>query len=77
MYKYRIEELPERLRNEINKFLRQHSGSPAAQSRVRLGCTEAGWYVFLHPSNPIDIRLSGATPVEALQRFNDLIQQSR
>ena len=63
-----IEQLPGRLRSEVERFLKRNRSSPAAKVRPRFGLSGMNW-VALDASGCMGI---GSTPSIALRRFNQL-----
>ena len=74
MYTFKIEELPHRMRSEIEDSIQEHPQSAAARLRPLLGCNLDGWRTFVGWATD-DIR-PAETPLQALQEF-ELLQSHR
>jgi len=70
MVPLKIEQLPSNLKEEVEQFLTEHPGSPAARLRPDMGVARNMWLAFIGP----DLREGNAgvdhTPREALEDFN-------
>ena len=65
-----IEELPGVIREDIEDFLENHSRSPAARLRPRMGMAGDTWLAFVGTELRCGASGLGDTPREALDDFN-------
>jgi hypothetical protein len=65
-----IEELPRAIKEDIEKFLEDHPGSPAARLRPRMGMIGDIWLAFVGPKLRTGATGLGHTPRDALKDFN-------
>ena len=65
-----IEELPRAIKEDIEEFLVDHPGSPAARLRPRMGMIGDIWLAFVGPKLRTGATGLGYTPRDALKDFN-------
>jgi len=65
-----IEELPAAIKEDIEEFLENHPGSPAARLRPRMGMVGDIWLTFVGPKPRQGASGLGHTPRDALKDFN-------
>jgi hypothetical protein len=65
-----IEELPAAIKEDVEDFLENHPGSPAARLRPRIGMVGDIWLAFLGPKLRRGASGLGDTPRNALKDFN-------
>ena len=65
-----IEELPAAIKEDVEDYLENHPGSPAARLRPRMGMVGDIWLVFVGPKLRIGTSGLGQTPRDALEDFN-------
>jgi len=65
-----IEELPAAVKEDVQEFLENHPGSPAARLRPRMGMVGDLWLAFVGPKMQRGATGLGQTPRDALKDFN-------
>jgi hypothetical protein len=65
-----IEELPTPIKEDIEEYLEDHPGSPAARLRPKIGMADDVWLAFIGPELRADASGLGQTPRDALDDFN-------
>jgi len=65
-----IEELPVAIKLDVEEFLENHPGSPAARLRPRMGMVGDLWLAFVGPKLHRGATGLGQTPRDALKDFN-------
>ena len=65
-----IEELPASIKEDVEEFLKNDPGSPAARLRPRMGMVGDLWLVFVGPKLQRGATGLGQTPRDALTDFN-------
>jgi len=65
-----IEELPIAIKEDVEEFLGNHPGSPAARLRPRMGMVGDIWLAFIGPKLRTGASGLGHTPRDALKDFN-------
>ncbi len=65
-----IEELPRAIKEDIEEFLENHPGSPAARLRPRMGMVGDIWLAFIGSKLRTGATGLGHTPRDALKDFN-------
>ena len=65
-----IEELPRAIKEDIEEFLENHPGSPAARLRPRMGMAGDIWLAFIGSKLRRGASGLGHTPRDALKDFN-------
>ncbi|HVD95725.1 MAG TPA: hypothetical protein VNE84_06250 [Candidatus Limnocylindria bacterium] len=65
-----IEELPPLIKQDVEEFLENHPGSPAARLRPRIGMVGDIWLAFIGPKLRSGASGLGQTPRDALEDFN-------
>lgn len=65
-----IEELPRAIKEDIEEFLENHPGSPAARLRPRMGMIGDIWLAFIGRKLRTGATGLGHTPRDALKDFN-------
>ncbi len=65
-----IEELPTPIKEDIEEYLKDHPGSPAARLRPKIGMAGDVWLAFIGPELREDASGLGPTPRDALDDFN-------
>jgi hypothetical protein len=68
-----IEQMPQKLRKEVERFLKRNRDTPAAKVRPRFGLSGVNW-VALDNEGCMGI---GSTPSIALRRFNQLCADNK
>jgi hypothetical protein len=66
-----IEELPAVIKEDVEDFLENHPGSPAARLRPRMGMVGDVWLAFIGSDLQRGASGLGETPRDALKDFND------
>ena len=75
MVPFKIEQLPLNLKEEVEQFLTEHPGSPAARLRPDMGVARNMWLAFIGPDLREGNAGVGHTPREALEDFNSVLLQ--
>ena len=65
-----IEELPTPIREDVEEYLEDHPGSPAARLRPKIGMADDIWLAFVGPELREGASGLGPTPRDALDDFN-------
>jgi len=65
-----IEELPTPIKEDIEEYLEDHPGSPAARLRPKIGMAGDVWLAFIGPELREGASGLGQTPRDALDDFN-------
>jgi len=65
-----IEELPTVIKEDVEEYLENHPGSPAARLRPRMGMAGDTWLAFVGTELRCGASGLGDTPREALDDFN-------
>jgi hypothetical protein len=65
-----IEELPSPIKEDVEEYLEDHPGSPAAQLRPKIGMADDVWLAFIGPELQEGASGLGQTPRDALDDFN-------
>jgi hypothetical protein len=65
-----IEELPTPIKEDIEEYLEDHPGSPAARLRPKIGMADDVWLAFIGPELREGASGLGQTPRDALDDFN-------
>ena len=65
-----IEELPSPIKEDVEKYLEDHPGSPAARLRPKIGMADDIWLAFIGPELREGASGLGPTPRDALDDFN-------
>jgi hypothetical protein len=65
-----IEELPAMIKENVEDYLENHPGSPAARLRPRMGMVGDIWLAFIGPKLRTGASGLGQTPRDALEDFN-------
>ena len=65
-----IEELPTPIKEDIEEYLKDHPGSPAARLRPKIGMADDVWLAFIGPDLREGTSGLGPTPRDALDDFN-------
>jgi hypothetical protein len=65
-----IEELPSPIREDVEEYLEDHPGSPAARLRPKIGMADDVWLAFIGPDLREGASGLGPTPRDALDDFN-------
>jgi len=65
-----IEELPSPIKEDIEEYLEDHPGSPAARLRPKIGMADDVWLAFIGPELREGASGLGPTPRDALDDFN-------
>jgi hypothetical protein len=65
-----IEELPHLIKENVEEFLENHPGSPAARLRPRMGMVGDIWLAFIGTKLRRGTSGLGHTPRDALKDFN-------
>jgi hypothetical protein len=65
-----IEELPAAIKEDVEEYLANHPGSPAARLRPRMGMAGDIWLVFIGTKLRRGASGLGHTPCDALRDFN-------
>jgi hypothetical protein len=65
-----IEELPTPIKEDVEEYLEDHPGSPAARLRPKIGMAGDVWLAFIGPELREDASGLGPTPLDALDDFN-------
>jgi len=65
-----IEELPTPIKEDVEEYLEDHPGSPAARLRPKIGMAGDVWLAFIGPELREDASGLGQTPRDALDDFN-------
>ncbi len=65
-----IEELPTPIKEDIEEYLEDHPGSPAARLRPKIGMAGDVWLAFIGPELREGASGLGQTPLDALDDFN-------
>ena len=65
-----IEELPTPIREDVEEYLEDHPGSPAARLRPKIGMADDIWLAFIGPELREGASGLGPTPRDALDDFN-------
>ena len=65
-----IEELPRAIKEDVEEFLENHPGSPAARLRPRMGLVGDIWLAFIGSKVRTGASGLGRTPRSALEDFN-------
>ena len=65
-----IEELPAVIKEDVEEFLENHPGSPAARLRPRMGLVGDIWLAFVGSNVRTSASGLGHTPRGALEDFN-------
>ena len=76
MIPFRMEQLPQDLKWQVEKFLDARPASPAARFRPDLLAMRNRWLAFLGPTLREGATGIGATPCDALADFNRHFQDS-
>jgi hypothetical protein len=65
-----IEELPSPIKEDVEEYLEDHPGSPAARLRPKIGMADDVWLAFIGPELQEGASGLGQTPRDALDDFN-------
>jgi hypothetical protein len=65
-----IEELPSPIKEDVEEYLEDHPGSPAARLRPKIGMADDVWLAFIGPELRAGASGLGPTPRDALDDFN-------
>jgi hypothetical protein len=65
-----IEELPAVIKEDVEEFLENNPGSPAARLRPKMGMSGDIWLAFIGPELKQGASGLGQTPRDALEDFN-------
>jgi hypothetical protein len=65
-----IEELPSVIKEDVEDYLENHPGSPAARLRPKMGMIGDIWLAFIGPEVRDGSSGLGETPRDALKDFN-------
>jgi hypothetical protein len=65
-----IEELPTLIKEDVEEYLEDHPGSPAARLRPKIGMADDVWLAFIGPELREGASGLGQTPRDALDDFN-------
>jgi hypothetical protein len=65
-----IEELPTPIKEDVEEYLEDHPGSPAARLRPKIGMADDVWLAFIGPELREGASGLGQTPRDALDDFN-------
>ena len=65
-----IEELPTPIKEDVEEYLEEHPGSPAARLRPKIGMADDVWLAFIGPELREGASGLGQTPRDALDDFN-------
>lgn len=65
-----IEELPTPIKEDVEEYLEDHPGSPAARLRPKIGMADDIWLAFIGPELREGASGLGQTPRDALDDFN-------
>jgi len=65
-----IEELPAAIKDDVEEFLENNPGTPAARLRPRMGMVGDLWLAFIGPKLRTGASGLGLTPRGALEDFN-------
>jgi hypothetical protein len=65
-----IEELPSPIKEDVEEYLEDHPGSPAARLRPKIGMADDVWLAFIGPDPREGASGLGPTPRDALDDFN-------
>ena len=65
-----IEELPTPIKEDVEEYLEDHPGSPAARLRPKIGMADDVWLAFIGPELREGASGLGPTPRDALDDFN-------
>jgi hypothetical protein len=65
-----IEELPSPIKEDVEEYLEDHPGSPAARLRPKIGMADDVWLAFIGPDVREGASGLGPTPRDALDDFN-------
>jgi hypothetical protein len=65
-----IEELPTPIKEDVEEYLEDHPGSPAARLRPKIGMAGDVWLAFIGPELREGASGLGQTPCDALDDFN-------
>jgi hypothetical protein len=65
-----IEELPSPIKEDVEEYLEDHPGSPAARLRPKIGMADDVWLAFIGPDLREGASGLGPTPRDALDDFN-------
>ena len=65
-----IEELPSPIKEDVEEYLEDHPGSPAARLRPKIGMADDVWLAFIGPELREGASGLGPTPRDALDDFN-------
>jgi hypothetical protein len=65
-----IEELPSPIKEDVEEYLEDHPGSPAARLRPKIGMAGDVWLAFIGPELREGASGLGQTPRDALDDFN-------
>jgi hypothetical protein len=65
-----IEELPAAIKEDVEEFLENHPGIPAARLRPLMGMVGDFWLAFVGPKMQRGATGLGQTPRDALKDFN-------
>jgi hypothetical protein len=65
-----IEELPTPIKEDVEEYLEDHPGSPAARLRPKIGMAGDVWLAFIGPELREGASGLGQTPRDALDDFN-------
>jgi hypothetical protein len=65
-----IEDLPTPIKEDVEEYLEDHPGSPAARLRPKIGMAGDVWLAFIGPELLEGASGLGQTPCDALDDFN-------
>jgi hypothetical protein len=65
-----IEELPTPIKEDVEEYLEDHPGSPAARLRPKIGMADDVWLAFIGAELREGASGLGRTPRDALDDFN-------
>jgi hypothetical protein len=65
-----IEDLPTSIKEDVEEYLEDHPGSPAARLRPKIGMADDVWLAFIGPELREGASGLGQTPRDALDDFN-------
>ena len=65
-----IEELPTPIKEDVEEYLEDHPGSPAARLRPKIAMADDVWLAFIGPELREGASGLGPTPRDALDDFN-------
>jgi hypothetical protein len=67
----KAEQLPPSLRQDVERYMERHPGSPAVRLRPEMGMAQNVWIAFIEPRLRREGGIGvGKTPAEALERFD-------